>query len=242
MTRPTDSPEDPKPFKLWKWIAFVALIWAATIILQFVGPTEFNAGAFGDSFGVTNSLFSGLAFALLIYNTWMQRQELKLQREELTATREELSLTRISQQKHVELIESQIRDQKTKRESDVLPVVEILGVLESGQVLRFQITSKVNRLLHIRTVIFENKVEHPIVFPHLPRYFDAGAAYQFHLTATPDIKEWRRKTFSIRTIFKNIDGKSYFQDFAFNGITDVSSNLPMEFDDLIFDPIADRYS
>ncbi len=42
-----------------------------------------NAGVFGDSFGVLNSLFSGLAFAGVIITILLQRDELRLQREEL---------------------------------------------------------------------------------------------------------------------------------------------------------------
>lgn len=48
-------------------------------------------GTFGDMFGAVNALFSGLAFATLIYTTWMQREELALQREELASTRLELA-------------------------------------------------------------------------------------------------------------------------------------------------------
>jgi hypothetical protein len=49
-----------------------------------------NRGTFGDMFGAINALFTGLAFATLIYTAWMQRDELALQREELQSTRLEL--------------------------------------------------------------------------------------------------------------------------------------------------------
>jgi len=51
-------------------------------------------GHFGDKFGAVNSLFSGLAFACLVYATFLQRRELALQREELGYTREELKFMR----------------------------------------------------------------------------------------------------------------------------------------------------
>jgi len=38
---------------------------------------------FGDMFGAVNTLFSGLAFAGLIYAILLQRSELELQRKEL---------------------------------------------------------------------------------------------------------------------------------------------------------------
>ncbi len=47
-------------------------------------------GQFGDQFGAVNALFSGLAFAGLIFTIILQKKELALQREELTQTREEL--------------------------------------------------------------------------------------------------------------------------------------------------------
>ena len=48
-------------------------------------------GQFGDQFGAVNALFSGLAFAGLIFTIILQKKELALQREELADTRRELS-------------------------------------------------------------------------------------------------------------------------------------------------------
>lgn len=48
-------------------------------------------GQFGDQFGAVNALFSGLAFAGLIFTIILQKKELALQREELSDTREELN-------------------------------------------------------------------------------------------------------------------------------------------------------
>lgn len=53
------------------------------------------AGTFGDSFGPLTSLFSGLAFAGLIWTILLQRVELKLQRKELQETRRQAILTRL---------------------------------------------------------------------------------------------------------------------------------------------------
>jgi len=69
------------------WLA-VAAAWAISGIL--LHDTS-ERGTFGDMFGAVNALFSGLAFATLIYTAWMQRDELALQREELAATRAELA-------------------------------------------------------------------------------------------------------------------------------------------------------
>lgn len=50
-----------------------------------------DRGTFGDKFGAVNALFSGLAFAGLIFTIILQRKELSLQREELQLTRQEMS-------------------------------------------------------------------------------------------------------------------------------------------------------
>lgn len=53
-------------------------------------PSMVVRGQYGDMFGAVNALFSGLAFAGLIFALLLQQQELNLQREELRLTREEL--------------------------------------------------------------------------------------------------------------------------------------------------------
>lgn len=73
----------------------VVILWLATpfvVSSLYKPPTE--AGPFGDLFGSINALFSGLAFAGLIYAILLQRRELELQRLELQATREEMKLAR----------------------------------------------------------------------------------------------------------------------------------------------------
>lgn len=55
-------------------------------------------GQFGDVFGAVNALFSGLAFAGLIYTVFLQREELALQRKELELTRQELQRTAAAQE------------------------------------------------------------------------------------------------------------------------------------------------
>lgn len=61
------------------------------VLLGLYASTRSSPGVFGDMFGAVNALFSGLAFAGLIYAILLQRIELKLQREELVATRGELA-------------------------------------------------------------------------------------------------------------------------------------------------------
>ncbi len=65
----------------------VILAWVATGYLLYDDP---DRGTFGDMFGAVNALFSGLAFAGVIYAILLQREELRLQRRELELTRLEL--------------------------------------------------------------------------------------------------------------------------------------------------------
>ena len=71
---------------------------SASLIHAYI-PDWTTRGQFGDSFGATNALFSGLAFAGLIYTVLLQRNELKLQREELALTRLELSRSAEAQER-----------------------------------------------------------------------------------------------------------------------------------------------
>ena len=62
-----------------------------SVAMLFYIPEPTNRGTFGDMFGGINTLFSGLAFAGVIYAIILQSKELSLQRRELKLTREELA-------------------------------------------------------------------------------------------------------------------------------------------------------
>ncbi len=82
---------------IFPWIIALLLVgaWATNWFLLKDSP---NRGTFGDMFGAVNALFSGLAFAGVIYAILLQRHELMLQREELSLTREELAGARAAQE------------------------------------------------------------------------------------------------------------------------------------------------
>ncbi len=92
-----------KTYQIIILIIIVFLLWLLIPILvnpffeNFLG-TE-NSALTGDSFGVVNSLFSGLAFAGIIVALILQMKELKLQRDDLALTRSELSKSARSQEK-----------------------------------------------------------------------------------------------------------------------------------------------
>lgn len=81
-------------YKSFLWIASGVLVtWIIfwIVIYLFYGHAA-KVGEYGDMFGAVNSLFSGLAFAGIIYTIMLQRRELKLQRSELRQTREEFKI------------------------------------------------------------------------------------------------------------------------------------------------------
>ncbi len=81
--------KDYKPFLISSIV--VLTFWISAF--YFIPKLSYNPevrGQIGDSFGLLNTLFSGLAFAGIIATIIMQRKELQLQREELELTRKEL--------------------------------------------------------------------------------------------------------------------------------------------------------
>lgn len=61
----------------------VALLWAASIpLLLHFYPAPAEAGTFGDMFGAVNALFSGLAFAGVIYALILQDNETRQNTEQ----------------------------------------------------------------------------------------------------------------------------------------------------------------
>ena len=72
----------------------VILLFLLNLSMVFYIKDNETRGTFGDQFGATNALFSGLAFTGLIYTIILQRRDLELQRNDLRLQREELVLTR----------------------------------------------------------------------------------------------------------------------------------------------------
>ncbi|HKO52127.1 MAG TPA: hypothetical protein VJV79_30675 [Polyangiaceae bacterium] len=92
--------------------AIVLLQASIGIVVYLALPDWTSRGQFGDVFGVANALFSGLAFAGLVYAILLQREDLQLQREELSLTRKELQRSAQAQ----ELSEQALRAQASASE------------------------------------------------------------------------------------------------------------------------------
>jgi hypothetical protein len=80
-------------------------------------------GQFGDIFGGVNALFTGLAFAGIIYTILLQRHELEVQRTELRLNTEELMRATEAQVAQVSRLE------ESADLSAVTTLVEIYGTL-----------------------------------------------------------------------------------------------------------------
>ena len=72
-------------------LTIVTVAFIANFCLIFTNYSREIRGAFGDQFGAVNALFSGLAFAGLIYTIILQRKDLKLQRKEMKQQTQEFS-------------------------------------------------------------------------------------------------------------------------------------------------------
>lgn len=69
-------------------VLIIILLWLSTyFLLKDFQPEE--RGTLGDMFGTINALFSGLAFAGIIFTILLQKKELGYQRDELKQTRQE---------------------------------------------------------------------------------------------------------------------------------------------------------
>lgn len=84
----------------WLILLVVIVIWGISIaVLRWLFPEIGERGQFGDTFGVINALFSGLALGGVIYAILLQKEELALQREELAETRGEMKEQKLAMRK-----------------------------------------------------------------------------------------------------------------------------------------------
>ena len=108
--------ENPKKDKISILVIFCIAIIGLWIISNFILPlfipSDKERALWGDSFGGLNSLFSGMAFAGIIYTILLQRKELKLQREELALTRVELKKSALAQEKSAKELRRQSENLK----------------------------------------------------------------------------------------------------------------------------------
>lgn len=102
--------EPSTPFRPVAYLGVgVVIAWALSfVIIYFAIPDWERRAQLGDLFGAVNSLFSGLAFAGVIYTIYLQKEELSLQRKELQLTRDELRRTATAQEKSERALQKQV--------------------------------------------------------------------------------------------------------------------------------------
>jgi uncharacterized membrane protein YciS (DUF1049 family) len=138
-------------------LAVVGLWLGSFFVIVFTVASWEQRAQLGDLFGVINSLFSGLAFAGVIYAIYLQREELSLQRRELQLTREELQRTATAQEHSQKALQKQVEVMETTARLGALAsIVEHYRVLIEGspvarEKLQFQERQRdfVRRLEHL---------------------------------------------------------------------------------------------
>ena len=138
-TKSETEKDSPSP----GWLLLAAGVVIAVLIVFWLSVTNLisdpaQQGQFGDMFGAANTLFSGLAFAGIIYTIWLQRTELKLQRIELRDTKEELKLSRMAHEqssnvmiKQLAILEKTLSIEQVRFDRQFLPIF-VEGPCEFG--------------------------------------------------------------------------------------------------------------
>lgn len=101
-------------------ILFILIFHFAFFIYSLMINDHEKLAHIGDSFGSVNSLFSGLAFAILIGTIYLQKRELELQREELSLTREEIRRSSEAAEHSAKYIQEQAEAMKLDNEFRIL--------------------------------------------------------------------------------------------------------------------------
>ena len=100
---------------VWVMLGGVIFFFLLNLSMIFFVPGENTRGTFGDQFGAVNALFSGLAFAGLIYTIILQHRDLEIQRHDLKLQREEIALNRREMEEQTAEFEKQNETLKIQR-------------------------------------------------------------------------------------------------------------------------------
>ncbi|MEK4367603.1 hypothetical protein [Paenibacillus sp. FSL R5-0473] len=136
-------------------VAAIIFLWGASwyFIPQWYDKQDLEAGTFGDMFGAVNALFSGLAFAGLIYTIAVQRQELQEQRNSINMQTEELTL----QRKAIQMQTEELALQRKAIEMQTVETARSADQLErQKQLMDYQLMlSTVNDLIKLKNSIVD---------------------------------------------------------------------------------------
>lgn len=129
---------------LYKLLGVIFAVWLIFFIIQIVLKITWkDLGQIGDSFGLLNALFSGLAFAGVIYAIFLQHEELRLQRQELAETRKVLKRSAEAQEKSEAALNRQITEMDRASRINLMSTIVSFNSLKTDVVeLGFKTTAK----------------------------------------------------------------------------------------------------
>ena len=245
--------------KLWHVLIVVSgvlLLWTGIGLLL---PGTLNgsneAGVFGDQFGAVNALFSGLAFAGVIYAVILQSKELKLQREELEQTREVLK----DQKRQLE--EQNKTMQHQRFENTFFQLLSLHHEIVNG--LEFSYSNKMVVDTGNSTMVvvkgrqcfphfiesFQYHIQDEIVFPEGATVKDIRNAYtKFYMEEQQFVGHYFRNLY---TIIKTVDQSVIQNKYAYTNVVRAqlsSGELQLLFYNCLsdwgskFKPLVEKYS
>lgn len=152
MSEPKKTEREIKGTSIWWFIGaalIVVTIWLYNVYIYPLSVEDLATRAqVGDSFGAVNALFSGLAFAGLIYTIMMQRKELQLQREELAMQRQEMRDSRgeLERQNQIQKAQAEIMIAQVKASAAELKVSFYRQQSATGTVGLGELDSEIERV------------------------------------------------------------------------------------------------
>lgn len=150
---------DKSKYTVWNFIWMMLVVFGVWLVYGFttymcIGKWN-GPGTFGDMFSAINALFSGLAFAGIIFTILLQREELKFQREELKLTRKELNRTASAQEISQQALSKQAKTlQITARINAINTLIGIYQEQRKKEHKLKEITE-----LNLNMAICQNKLE-----------------------------------------------------------------------------------
>lgn len=97
------------PVSLISIIIGVIILWIVSgFIIYLIGKDWGERGTIGDMFGAINALFSGLAFAGVLYAIFLQSEDLKIHKTELELNRKELRASANAQNQAQKALREQV--------------------------------------------------------------------------------------------------------------------------------------
>lgn len=216
-TTPQTKYTPRKPKKTWNEknglklaLIFIVAIWIVNLIIALLGVSGFKPNELGDSFGMVNALFSGIAFAFLVDSILMQREELQLQREELQMLREENEKQTKEFQNHTKELEENRKQAQLSIFSQGLS--ERINVFETFKLNATESLSRHQDKMPFRTFTHE-----------YCSFIEAYLEKENMIEA--DLEKWLNSA-NPRTFLQNLDGQ--FKTIIFNHI---KSRYPLNFID-----------